>query len=100
MDGYKGLYFICQIYTPVCRFLLNPSLTALGGGGGEALHCKKSLSNFPSPTGMSLIKLSLGGNNLIIPSRESLVSDIPDGDGKIDNLFYIVPFIYTVYILH
>jgi hypothetical protein len=36
---------------------------------------------------MSLTKLSLGGNNLI---RESLVSDIPDGDGKIDNLFYSV----------
>jgi hypothetical protein len=30
---------------------------------------KKSLSNFPCPAGVSLmmIKLSLGGNNLIIP---------------------------------
>jgi hypothetical protein len=34
---------------------------------------------FPSPAGMSLIKLSLDGNNL--------VSDIPAGDGKIVNLF-------------
>jgi hypothetical protein len=49
-----------------------------------SLHCKKRLSYFPSPAGMSLTKLSLGGNNLI---RECLVSDIPDGDGKIDNLF-------------
>ncbi len=32
-----------------------------------SLHCKKSVSNFPSPAGNSLIKLSLGGNNLIIP---------------------------------
>jgi hypothetical protein len=26
-------------------------------------------------------------NNLVIPSRESFVSDIPAGDGKITNLF-------------
>jgi hypothetical protein len=36
---------------------------------------------------MSLTKLSLAENNLIIPAMESLVSDIPGGDGKIDNLF-------------
>jgi hypothetical protein len=33
----------------------------------ENIHCKKSLSNFPSPAGVSLIKLSLAGNNLTIP---------------------------------
>jgi hypothetical protein len=56
---------------------------------------------------MSLTKLSLDGNNLIIPgqeyfvilfpcpgtillfpARESLLHDIPAGDGKIDHLFY------------
>jgi hypothetical protein len=46
---------------------------------------------FPSPAGMSLTKLSLGGNYDVIyklfPSRESLVSDIPAGDGKMANLF-------------
>ncbi len=35
---------------------------------------------------MSLTKLSLAGNNVIFP-KESLVSDIPAGDGKIDNLY-------------
>jgi hypothetical protein len=35
-------------------------------GGGE-VHCKKELAVFPSPAGMSLIKLFLGGNNLIFP---------------------------------
>jgi hypothetical protein len=49
---------------------------------------------FPSPAGMSLTKLSLGGNYDVIyklfPSRESLVSDIPAGDGKMANLFYSV----------
>jgi hypothetical protein len=30
-------------------------------------HCKKMFAIFPSPGGMSLIKLSLDGNNLIIP---------------------------------
>jgi hypothetical protein len=41
---------------------------------------------------MSLTKLSLGGNNLymtsLFPLRESLVSDIPAGDGNIEKLFY------------
>jgi hypothetical protein len=27
------------------------------------LHCKKKVSNIPVPAGMSLTKLSLGGNN-------------------------------------
>jgi hypothetical protein len=39
---------------------------------------------------MSLTKLSLGGNNLymtsLFPPRESLVSDIPAGDGNIEKL--------------
>jgi hypothetical protein len=43
---------------------------------------QKRLSIFPSPAGMSLTKL--------FPARESLVSDIPAGDGKIINLFYSV----------
>ncbi len=55
------------------------------------IHCKKMLMIFPSPAGMSLTKLSLGGNCDVIyklfPSRESLVSDIPAGDGKMANLF-------------
>ncbi len=46
---------------------------------------------------MSLTKLSLGGNNLymtsLFPPRESLVSDIPAGDGNIKKLFTVY---YTV----
>ena len=57
----------------------------------QAVHCKKMLMIFPSPAGMSLTKLSLGGNYDVIyklfPSRDSLVSDIPAGDGKMANLF-------------
>jgi hypothetical protein len=37
---------------------------------------------------MSLTKLSLAGNNLLFPVRESWGSDIPAEYGKIDNLFY------------
>ncbi len=48
---------------------------------------KKRFTIFPSPVWMPLTKpLTLAWNNLIIP-RESLVSDIPAGDGKIANLF-------------
>jgi hypothetical protein len=43
-------------------------------------HCKKWLLIFPSPARMSLIKLSLVGNN-------SINHDLA-GDGKISNLFY------------
>jgi hypothetical protein len=50
------------------------------------VHCKKWLSIFPSPAGMSLTKLFLAG----FPARESLVSDILAGEGKMDNLFYSV----------
>ncbi len=32
-------------------------------------HCKKGLAVFPSPAGMSLIKLFLGGNNLVFPAQ-------------------------------
>jgi len=51
----------------------------------------KSLAIFPSPAGMSLTTLSLARNYLYMTSlflpRESLVSDIPAGDGILANLF-------------
>ncbi len=56
----------------------------------RALHCKKRLAILPSPAGMSHTKLSLAGNYLVFPPRESLVSDIPAGDGKTADLFYSV----------
>jgi hypothetical protein len=39
----------------------------------KCIHCKKKLSFFPSPAGMSLTKLSLAGNNLINKSRPGRV---------------------------
>jgi hypothetical protein len=46
---------------------------------------------------MSLTKLSLAGNNLIIPGQEEFdYSDIPAGDGKNDNLFYSVGIIMHI----
>jgi hypothetical protein len=33
------------------------------------LHCNKRLAIFPSPAGISLTKLSLAENNLIIPDQ-------------------------------
>jgi hypothetical protein len=40
-----------------------------GKGEGVNLHCKKRLSFFLSPAGMSLTKLSLARNNLQIPGQ-------------------------------
>jgi hypothetical protein len=52
---------------------------------------QKSFSIFPSPAGLSLTRFSLGWNNLymtsLFPPRESLVSDIPAGDGNLEKLF-------------
>ncbi len=80
----------CLIYI----FVISDSLCGLLRNNGS-LHRKKKVREFlvPSPAGMSLTtKLSLGGNNdaiteLFLPSRGSLVSDIPAGDGKLVNLF-------------
>jgi hypothetical protein len=35
----------------------------------DTTHCKKRFESFLSPAGMSLTKLSLTGNNLIIPGQ-------------------------------
>jgi hypothetical protein len=46
------------------------------------VHGKKRFAIFPSPAWMLITKLSL--------ARESLVCDIPAGEGKIAHLFYSV----------
>ncbi len=55
------------------------------------LHRKKNYSVYTSPVGMSITKLSLGGNYDVIyklsAPRESQVSDIPAWDGNIVKLF-------------
>ncbi len=72
--------------------LLRYRLELAVGRKGQLQYTEKSFSIFPSPTGMSLTKVSLGGNNDVIyklfPPRESLESDIPAGDGNIEKLFY------------
>jgi hypothetical protein len=58
---------------------------------GNEIHCKKELAVFPSPAGMSLIKLFLGGNNLVF-SRPERVWSVTSrlGTGKWLTLFYSV----------
>ncbi len=55
------------------------------------VHCKKELAVFPSPAGMSLIKLFLGGNNVVF-SRPERVWSVTSrlGTGKWLTLFYSV----------
>ncbi len=56
----------------------------------KSVQSKKSFSIFLSLAGMSLTKLSLGGNYDVIYKlfllRDNLVSDIPAGDGNIEKL--------------
>jgi hypothetical protein len=57
----------------------------------KCAYTVKKLLIFPSSAGMPLTKLSHGGNNFymtsLFPPRESLVSDIPAGDGNFEKLF-------------
>jgi hypothetical protein len=75
-------------------------LAALAGCAQlPAIHRKKSFLIFPSLAAMSITKLSLDGNydvmyKLYLP-RESLVSDIPAGGGKIEKLFLLCSVNYS-----
>ncbi len=90
----------CFIYCPSLSTVSEDALIkprtvatlALTARRSNHIHRKISFSIFLSPPGMSLTKLSLVGNydviyKLFLP-RESLISDIPAGDGNIDKLFY------------
>ena len=75
----RNALFICRLKQKFSKYSI-PSVW---------LHCKKILAIFASPAGMSLTKLSLAGNNLIISGQEEF-GYIQAGDGKIANLFYSV----------
>ncbi len=47
--------------------LQHSSYQPLRAQSAKLIHCKKKVSLFPSPAGMSMTKLSLGRNNQIIP---------------------------------
>jgi hypothetical protein len=53
---------------------------------------KKRLATFPSPAGMSLTKLFLGGNKMIIPAQGEFVGrcDIPAARTGISLTFFTV----------
>jgi hypothetical protein len=59
------------------------------------MHCKKELAIFPSPAGMSLIKLFLGGNNLVF-SRPERVWSVTSRLGTVKWL----TLFYSVYLFH
>jgi hypothetical protein len=53
-----------------------------------SLHCKKKVSGFSRPQpGCHLPNSPWAGIIKFFPARKSMVSDIPAGDGKTDNLF-------------
>jgi hypothetical protein len=58
----------------------------------QSVHRKKRFTSFPSPAGMSLTKLPLGRNNLVMtslfPPRESLVVTSRLGTGNSRTFFY------------
>jgi hypothetical protein len=66
--------------------------------GGLLMHCKQRFTIFPSPAGLSLTKLSLAGNYLIIPGQ-GVFGDVLAGDGKIVN-FFLQGVLYTHSVLN
>ncbi len=89
-----GLYWVVNrsgLIRPSREIKISLCLFVFPAQISESLHRKKSFSLFPSLAWMSLTTLSLGGNTDVIyklfPPRESLVSDIPAGDGNIEKLF-------------
>ncbi len=59
---------------------------------GPSVITVKKVSDFPFPnrqTGMHLPKSPCPGIIKLFPARESLVSDIPAGDGKIIRVFTV-----------
>jgi hypothetical protein len=73
---------VCSVDVPICMCCVATARQTV-----YYIHCKKRFATFLSPAGMSLAKLSQGGNNLIIPALGSLVSDIPALGGNVVNLF-------------
>jgi hypothetical protein len=51
------------------------------------IHCKKRLTSFRPHTGCHYPNSPWTGKIKLFPARESLVSHIPAGDGKMANLF-------------
>ncbi len=80
------LFYLSYSFLYLCFLNQTPSVTLV-----NVLHCKKELAVFPSPAGMSLIKLFLGGNNLVFSRPERVWSVISRlGTGKWLTLFYSV----------
>jgi hypothetical protein len=55
----------------------------------DTSHCKKRLSFIPPPVGMSLTKLSLAGNNLMIPGKRVWLVTSRLGTGKSVTFFTV-----------
>jgi hypothetical protein len=68
---YCRTFTLCSLYGTRFRKALTKQLVyfvkCINAQFWAAVHCKKELAVFPSPAGMSMIKLFLGGNNLIFP---------------------------------
>jgi hypothetical protein len=107
---YGMVYTVCKIISTlyICRedfnclsaFLLQYQTTvhykcmlSLCVANSKLLHRKKKFTSFPSPAGMSLIKLLLGRNNLVMtslfPPRESLVMTSRLGTGNSRTFFTV-----------
>ncbi len=73
------------------RDYINANKQAQAGSSPRCITVKK-ISDVPVRIRDVTYQTLSGRGDLIIPARESLVSDIPAGDGKTDNFFYSLVF--------
>ncbi len=89
MYSLESVHLTFTLSGPLTLWILFSVVSTLGC---SREYTVKSFWIFLSPAGMPLTKLSQGGNNDVIyklfPPRESLVRDIPAGDGNIKKFFY------------
>jgi hypothetical protein len=74
---------------PFCDQAIPPDRWVNAGTSFKYYTVKKTFRYSRPPAGMSVTKLFLGGNNDVIYKLfpQSLVIDIPAGDGNIEKLF-------------
>jgi hypothetical protein len=93
-----------ETWARIFKLLRSPGINSKGlippAFVAYSLLCKKKVREFPVPSRDVTTKLFLDGNNDVITElflpRGSLVSDIPDEDGKLVNLLCINLFLLAV----
>ncbi len=97
----RGLHGNIFKRTRLTRKQIVNGLGSYANKNKSTIHCKKRLASFPSAAGKLLTKLSLDGNNLIIPAQGEFRKWHPDwGRENRKPFFYRVMWLQFVGFVH